>query len=178
MYSVRGVLSRNTPSFFELARHSPSIQPTTQTNNPWRLPGWLRASCGRDMRAVRLCHTTSQWRGNGCRGVAHFSWGVLEPLREAVGDRRGPEVWGVRCTAAHSSAATVLSAARLARAAASSPSSASTPARRTVGASRWTAPSTAPLPTPMSKKTSSVRRAAARSARARARGRSSTRRQP
>ena len=51
----------------------------------------------------------------------------------------------------------MLSAARLRRAAASSPSSASTPARRTVGASRWTAPSTAPLPAPMSKKTSSVR---------------------
>ena len=39
------------------------IQPTTQTNNTWRLPSWLRASCGRHMRAVRLCHTTSQWRG-------------------------------------------------------------------------------------------------------------------
>ena len=24
-----------------------------------RLPGWLRASCGRHMRALRLCHTTS-----------------------------------------------------------------------------------------------------------------------
>ena len=39
------------------------IQPTTHTNNTWRLPGWLRASCGRHMRALRLCHTTSQWRG-------------------------------------------------------------------------------------------------------------------
>ena len=39
------------------------IQPTTQTNNPWRLPCWLRASCGRNMRALRLCHTTSHWRG-------------------------------------------------------------------------------------------------------------------
>ena len=37
-------------------------QLTTHTNNTWRLPGWLRASCGRHMRALRLCHTTSQWR--------------------------------------------------------------------------------------------------------------------
>ena len=55
------------PSFFVL-RTCPQataqpIQLTTQTHNTWRLPGWLRASCGRNMRAVRLCHTTSQWRG-------------------------------------------------------------------------------------------------------------------
>ena len=51
------------PSFILQTFTAQPIQPTTHTNNTWRLTGWLRASCGRDMRAVRLCHTTSQWRG-------------------------------------------------------------------------------------------------------------------
>ena len=44
--------------FLEVARQSPYMQPkpTAQINNTWRLPGWLRASCGWHLRAVRQCH--------------------------------------------------------------------------------------------------------------------------
>ena len=52
-----GVLSE--PSFILRTFTAQPIQLTTQTHNTWRLPGWLRASCGRHMRALRLCHTTS-----------------------------------------------------------------------------------------------------------------------
>ena len=76
------------------------IQLTTQTNNTWRLPGWLRASCGRHMRAVRLCHTTSQWRGTAaqqdgcctrmstvlllvCQHIEHVAWGSSAGTKSA-----------------------------------------------------------------------------------------------
>ena len=60
-FNKGGVFSE--PAFFLRTFTAQPIQPTTHTNNTWRLPGWLRASCGRHMRALRLCHTTSQWRG-------------------------------------------------------------------------------------------------------------------
>ena len=59
---LQGVFSSSRAFFLRTFTAQP-IQPTTHTNNTWRLPGWLRASCGRHMRALRLCHTTSQWRG-------------------------------------------------------------------------------------------------------------------
>ena len=88
------------PSFFLRTYPAQPIQLTTQTNNTWRLPGWLRASCGRHMRAVRLCHTTSQWRGTAaqqdgcctrmstvlllvCQHIEHVAWGSSAGTKSA-----------------------------------------------------------------------------------------------
>ena len=52
---VRMRWARNAPTYTHT--HSLKYQQHLET-----LPDWLRASCGRNMRALRLCHTTSQWR--------------------------------------------------------------------------------------------------------------------
>ena len=67
MAQIRGVSSSNLALFYEPSQHSPYFTATTHTNNTWRLPGWLRASCGRYLRAVRQCHTTLQWRGTAAQ---------------------------------------------------------------------------------------------------------------
>ena len=63
--AFRGCFLRTRPLFFyELTQHSPAF--FTRASITSRLYGWLRASCGQDMRALRLCgtvphHLTVAW---------------------------------------------------------------------------------------------------------------------
>ena len=58
MYNVKGLSSRNSSYYFlnspTTACHSSCG--LDHTNQQYRLLSWLKASCGQDLRAVRLCH--------------------------------------------------------------------------------------------------------------------------